>query len=240
MRGAIILLLVATVLAVMAIEGAGYVALHRQDFPWTKLNLVDPLGRATGPKLTALRGDFARCRSLMAGIGDADRPLPPFRSGANCGFADGMRLAPEDARSIRFRPDGVVVSCAVAAALALWERDVVQPAAAEHFGQPVATIAHAGSYSCRRLYGRAEGGYSEHASANAFDVIGFTLADGRAVSVLHHWRGEGQEAAFLREVRDGGCRLFATVLSPDYNAAHADHLHLDQASRGAGGWRMCS
>ena len=46
-------------------------------------------------------------------------------------------------------------------------------------------------------------------------------------------------AAFLREVRDGACDLFATVLSPDYNAAHADHFHLDQAARGAIGWRGC-
>ena len=40
-------------------------------------------------------------------------------------------------------------------------------------------------------------------------------------------------------VRDGACDLFATVLSPDYNAAHADHLHFDQAMRGAMGWRGC-
>jgi len=31
--------------------------------------------------------------------------------------------------------------------------------------------------------------------------------------------------------------VFGTVLSPDYNPAHADHLHFDQASRGSGG--MC-
>ena len=43
----------------------------------------------------------------------------------------------------------------------------------------------------------------------------------------------------LREVRDGACDLFATTLSPDYNAAHRDHLHLDQAARGARGWRAC-
>jgi hypothetical protein len=40
-------------------------------------------------------------------------------------------------------------------------------------------------------------------------------------------------------VRDGACDLFATVLSPDYNAAHRDHFHLDQAARGASGWRGC-
>jgi hypothetical protein len=59
------------------------------------------------------------------------------------------------------------------------------------------------------------------------------------VTVVGDWKGEGERAAFLREVRDGACDLFATVLSPDYNAAHRDHLHLDQARRGAMGWRAC-
>jgi hypothetical protein len=59
------------------------------------------------------------------------------------------------------------------------------------------------------------------------------------VSVVNDWTAGGAEAAFLREVRDGACRVFATVLSPDYNAAHRDHLHFDQAARGARGWRGC-
>nr|WP_328730168.1 extensin family protein [Falsiroseomonas algicola] len=28
-------------------------------------------------------------------------------------------------------------------------------------------------------------------------------------------------------MRDGACRWFRAVLSPDYNAAHADHFHFD-------------
>lgn len=239
MRSAGLIFLVATVVAVLAIEGAAYVALNRQDFAWTRLDLDDPVGEATGAKLAALRGDTRQCRRLLAAIGDADRPVPPLRASEDCGYADGMRLMPEDAQSIRFRPAGPVTSCPVAAALALWERDVVQPAAVQHFGQPIAAILHAGSYSCRRLYGRTEGEFSEHASANAFDVLGFVLDDGRTISVLDNWRGGAPQAAFLREVRDGACRLFATVLSPDYNDAHADHLHLDQARRGMTGWRMC-
>ena len=238
MRTAITIFIVATIIAVLAIEAAAYVALHRQDFAWTGLDLDDPVGRATGAKLAALDRDGRRCAALLTDIGDADRPAPARSAGADCGYVDGMRLLPEDARSIRFRPAGPVTSCPVAAALALWERDVVQPAAAEHFGSTVTAIVHAGSYSCRRLYGRAEGGFSEHATANAFDVLGFTLADGRIILVLRDWRAGGPAARFLRDARDGACRLFATVLSPDYNAAHADHLHLDQARRG-GGWRMC-
>jgi hypothetical protein len=239
MRTAFLFLVIATALTVAVIEGAAYVAMHRQDFPWTKLDLDDPVGLATAAKLADLRQDPGRCRALLIDIGDADRPIPPLRSGPHCGYSDGMRLTPESARSVQFRPPGPVTSCPMAATLALWERDIVQPAAVRHFGQRVTRFVHAGSYSCRRLYGRSQGEFSEHATANAFDVLGFILADGRAVSVLRHWPGSDSRAGFLRDVRDGGCRLFATVLSPDYNAAHSDHMHLDQARRGAGGWRMC-
>ena len=107
------------------------------------------------------------------------------------------------------------------------------------FGQPVTAIDHLGSYSCRRVYGRKEGAWSEHATADAIDVAGFRLSDGTHVSVLGDWEKGGAKAAFLREVRTGGCKLFSTVLSPDYNAAHRDHLHLDQAERGEMGWRAC-
>jgi len=115
----------------------------------------------------------------------------------------------------------------------------VQPAAWRRLGARVVAIEHLGSYNCRRLYGRPSGDWSEHAHANALDVAAFRLADGRRVAVVKDWTGGGAKAAFLRDVRDGGCRLFATVLSPDYNAAHRDHLHLDQAPRGALGWRAC-
>ena len=68
---------------------------------------------------------------------------------------------------------------------------------------------------------------SQHATANAFDIAGFELADGRAVNLLSHWDGKGPEAQFLREVRDGLCEWFNVTLSPDYNALHADHFHVD-------------
>ena len=52
--------------------------------------------------------------------------------------------------------------------------------------------------------------------------------------MLGDWEGGASERSFLREVRDGACPLFATVLSPEYNAAHADHFHFDQAGRYTG------
>jgi hypothetical protein len=117
----------------------------------------------------------------------------------------------------------------MAAALTLWERDVVGPAARRHFGQDVTRIELAGpSYQCRRIAGRTDRRLSEHASANAVDIGGFTLADGRVLRIEQGWsRGSSRDRAFLRDVRNGACDHFAAVLSPDYNRAHRDHFHFD-------------
>lgn len=236
----LLLAVAAILLAIAVIEGAGYIAVHPQDVPWTRIDLDQPIGRFTGPKLAALGEDPRRCRALLYAGGAEDRAVAPVEATPPCGYADGMRLVRSSADAIAYRPAGLVVACPVAAALALWERDFVQPAARRHFGARITAIDHAGSYSCRRIGAGPGGSYSEHATADAVDVTGFRLADGRRVSVLADWNGGPARAAFLREIRDGGCRLFSTALSPDYNAAHADHLHFDLASRGAWGGRLCN
>jgi len=210
-----------------------------QDLPWTRLDLAQPIGAFTGRKIAGLGDDYARCRALLRAAGVRYTMLPPRREGAQCGYADGVRFAPGGSRAIAFSPANPGISCPVAAALSVWEWEVVQPAAQKHFGQRVVRIEHLGSYSCRRIYGRSAGDWSEHATADAVDVAGFRLADGTRVSVVEDWAKGGEKAAFLRAVRGGACRLFSTVLSPDYNAAHRDHLHLDEAARGELGWRVC-
>ncbi|MCP1470535.1 hypothetical protein J3E64_002223 [Sphingobium sp. OAS761] len=230
----VFLLIACLALALLAYAWLG----HRpQDLPWTDLDLERPIGLFTGRKLAALTGDAARCRALLDRAGVAYAPVAPGGTG-QCRHADAVRLR-LGADAIALSPASVAPSCPVAAALKLWEWHVVQPAAQHVFGQPVRTVAHFGSYSCRRLYGRSEGAFSEHATADAIDIAAFVLKDGRRVSVVNDWAGQGRDAAFLHAVRDGACGLFSTVLSPDYNAAHRDHFHLDQAERGALGGRVC-
>ena len=225
-------------LATAALVAWGGLRGRPQDLPWTAPDLTQPVGLFTGRKLAGLGDDFAACRRLLAAAGVRYTALPPRRDGA-CGYDDAVRLRAGGARSIAYAPASLGIACPVAAGLALWEWHVVAPAAQRHFGTRVTSIEHFGSYSCRRLYGRDAGAWSEHASANAVDIAAFRLADGRRISVVGDWNEGGEAAEFLREVRDGACDLFATVLSPDYNAAHRDHFHLDQADRGAGGWRAC-
>ena len=217
----------------------GYARSHPQDMPWTALDLSQPVGAFTGRKLARLGGDGEQCRALLGRAGIRFGALPPHRASPQCGYDSAVRFVRGGALAIAYRPADLATSCPVAAALALWEWHVVQPAALRHFGRRVAAIDHFGSYSCRRLYGRDEGAWSEHATANALDIAGFRLEDGTRLSIVGDWHNDGPRGRFLRDVRDGACRLFATVLSPDYNAAHRDHLHLDQADRGRWGWRGC-
>ena len=75
---------------------------------------------------------------------------------------------------------------------------------------------------------------SQHARANAIDVSGFRLKNGRVISLVKDWNGSEEERAFLRDVRDGACDHFTAVLGPEFNALHADHFHFD-----LGWWPKC-
>jgi hypothetical protein len=230
------------VLGLLALGGLllyGHARRHPEDLPWTELDLTRPVGAFTGRKLADLADEGERCLGLLEQAGIHFRALPPRSAGAQCGYRHAVRFRRGGSLGINYRPHDLGTNCAVAAGLALWEWHVVQPAALRHFGREVAAIEHYGSYSCRRVSGRDQGAWSEHARANAVDIAAFTLTDGTRISVLGDWESPGARSAFLDEVRDGACDLFATVLSPDYNAAHRDHLHLDQAGRGAFGWRGC-
>jgi hypothetical protein len=102
----------------------------------------------------------------------------------------------------------------------------------------VVEIKQISAYSCRGMVGAGSSGISEHAFGNALDIAGFTLADGRKISVQHGWRGTPEEQGFLHDVQLYACETFTTVLAPGYNAAHYNHIHVDLMRR-ASGRRPC-
>jgi len=216
-------------LVAMLVAGRAWMHAHPQHNPWASLNLAHEPGWATDRKLGSLRGDPAECRAVLERSGVPFATLDPTGEGA-CRMEDRTVLS-----EAPLHPVQPASTCAVAAGLEYWQRHGLRQAA-DVLGSPVARIEHVGTHSCRRMYGRDEGPWSEHATANAIDVTGFVLEDGRRISVLEGWQGDTPEAEFLRRARDGACEAFGTVLSPDYNAAHADHLHLDQQGRL---WGVC-
>jgi hypothetical protein len=65
-------------------------------------------------------------------------------------------------------------------------------------------------------------------------VSAFVLADGRRITLVNGWNGgTAEEREFLRTVHRSACRRFGTVLGPEYNAAHRDHLHLEGVGGGS-------
>ncbi len=121
-----------------------------------------------------------------------------------------------------------------------WVRDVVEPAARRYFRQEVVAVTLLASYSCRAMNNVEGATISEHAYANAVDIGGFTLSNGQSISVQRGWAGSDREQAFLRNVHDGSCEYFTTVLGPDYNSLHSNHFHLDLAHHGSDGLkRIC-
>lgn len=218
-----------------------------QDLPWKPLDLNRPIGAATGAKVADF--ELARtaapeevfavteaCMQVLREAGVEVERAGDRDDGGFCVVRGAVRITGGAVTPLA--PGGLVMQCPLAVRYVIWDRQVLQPAAQAAFGAGVSRVDTYGSYACRRIYNSTDAASrpSEHARANAVDVAGVRLDDGRTVTVAADWAGDGpdgsERAAFLRRIRDGACRVFATVLTPDYNEAHRDHLHLDGAPRG--------
>ena len=202
-----------------------------RNLPWTPLQAEQAPNWLTGYKLARFEDDTPACLRFLEDSHLNFSPLEDRTTGAGCGFQDAVRI---ESGALDYS-GAFSLSCPMAASLAVFQRHELQDAARSMLGSTVTRIDHYGSYACRNLYGRDSGRRSEHATANAFDFAGVRLADGRRISVAADWNADTEEARFLHEIHDRACRYFSTVLGPGYNAAHADHFHLDRR----GGFSVC-
>lgn len=177
----------------------------------------------------------AETRQCLSQLGAAEAsfaPLPDKFHGAGCSTINTVQLSAlygDDQRTLGIGNLGPV-ACPVASSFAGWARYGVDRAARSILGSPLARIETFGSYNCRNVAGTAR--RSAHSTANAIDVSGFVLADGRRISVKQGWSsGSAAEREFLRIVHNSACKRFGTVLGPEYNEAHKDHFHLEGGSR---------
>lgn len=164
--------------------------------------------------------------------------LSPFHVAALTDGKVGLTL-PASLAGRGHKAYAATLTCEMVPALESWMAERVQSAAAAVYGQPIVEMHTLGSYSCRRMNnGTGTSMISEHAFADAIDVSGFTLADGREVMVRTGWRGAPEDQEFLRSVFVGSCEIFHTVLGPGSDGHHEDHFHLD-LMRHAGGHHIC-
>lgn len=169
-----------------------------------------------------------QCLSELSATQARFTPIPDKYYGAGCSTLNSVRLASlrSDYHALAIDNLGPV-TCPMATTFAAWARYGVDRAARQILGSPLVRIETFGSYNCRNVAGSSR--RSGHATANAIDVSGFVLANGRQISVLYDWNsGNAAERRFLRIVHQSACKRFGMVLGPDYNQAHKDHFHLEE------------
>lgn len=169
-------------------------------------------------------------RACLASLGSSRArftPLPDQYYGAGCVTLNTVRLASLQGEGAALALTNLgPVSCPLANSFAAWARFGIDRAARQILGSPLVRIETMGSYSCRNV-GRS-GRRSAHATANAIDVSAFVLADGRRIAVLPQWNeGTAEERRFLRTIHESACKRFSTVLGPDYDADHRNHIHVE-------------
>ncbi len=174
----------------------------------------------TQTRLKLIDANGENCSLALSRAGLNFLPSMEKGAGTRCDLADAVQLSHLDVAKIRTED----TRCNIAARLFMWEKNLVQPQALQFFGEGVKEITHFGSYNCRTIRGSSY--MSEHSTGNAFDISGFKLKSGKSISVLKDWN-VGVKGDFLHVVHDGLCDYFNLTLSPDYNADHKDHFHVD-------------
>jgi hypothetical protein len=126
--------------------------------------------------------------------------------------------------SLDAAPEAIFTACPHALAM--------MDAAAVLATRGVTDLVHLGVYSCRVIAGTST--LSEHGRGNAIDIAGLKPATSGLFTVEKDWEknqpspttpGGKLLRTFAETVFDQ--MIFNIVLTPDYNAAHYDHLHCD-------------
>ena len=184
---------------------------------------------------TCLPGEWDGCLQTLMALG-VDFTLPAttnFDSVAGVGVCDvfepirvsgtinGVDFHPS---SFSNAPADMYVQCGVA--LALWETAELAKT------RGITDIAHYGTYNCRVIAGTDT--LSEHSFANAIDIAGVETSAGARYTVLDHWEDgdttpetAGGELLFWFAHAMHDRHIWNIILTPEYNAAHDNHFHVD-------------
>jgi len=161
--------------------------------------------------------------------------LPPIRGPGACGGDDIVRLEAvvlPDKTRVALKP-AATLRCTMASAVADWVRtDLVALAAS--LNTTLRAIDNFDSFECRGRNRAAGAILSEHGKANALDVRSVSFADGRELKLTDRTVDRTVRETVLHSL----CSRFTTVLGPDSDWYHEDHIHIDLAAR-RNNYRIC-
>jgi hypothetical protein len=228
-RAGFVIALVTLILSLGVAVDQAWMRVPPNWLPWGRPDLSAPPTWFARIQINGLAVDRTACFDVLDQSDIRFAPIPDRRVDGDCGFENAVRATH---MPISFAPT-VMATCSLMAALD-WYEHVLQPAAERDLGSRLTGIDQLGTYACRNVNSEKTGPRSEHATANAIDIVAFRLADGRTISVAADWGKPTAAGRFLADAHHAACGLFNVVLGPDYNRLHANHFHLD-----LGRFRMC-
>jgi hypothetical protein len=172
----------------------------------------------TPPRATSRAGSVCGVPEIK---GEALAPIP---GGGACGVDQPVRISSVSGVALAQQP---TIDCTTAKALNTWVREGVIPAVGRK-GGGIARLNIIAHYSCRSRNNQPGARLSEHSFGHAVDVSGVTLKDGTTLTVLDHWRS-AKYGKIIKAMHKSACGPFGTVLGPNSDRYHANHLHVDTA-----------
>ncbi|SAK65731.1 hypothetical protein AWB79_03256 [Caballeronia hypogeia] len=223
-------LLAGAAMFVYAVYSKRVVLPQRYD-PFAPLDVRAPQGPLTRFKLWRTMRDPQLCDAALVHSGLVYCDMADSTGRGGCELKNVVRVT--QVEDVRFSAP-FIATCPLALGIAYFEHQYLQRAALETYGEGVARIEHVGSYACRNVNHQQDTALSQHASANAIDLTGFVLDNGRRITLARWDDATSPDGVFLRRVHEGACASFDTTLGPDYNALHKAHFHVDM-----GPYRVC-
>ncbi len=171
------------------------------------------------------------CPAVLLGQVEA-KVLPPISEG-QCGTQSPLSVTGVLTNGRMVPLSGpATLTCGMASVLPTWV-SAVDSYLKGHDNTEIESVIVGTSYMCRNVNNASTGNLSDHAFADALDVVGFKLKDGRTVTILEGWPGTPEQgSSIVRYAHDAACSSFMTVLGPEANALHRDHLHVDLLCHG--------
>lgn len=192
------------------------------SLPWRPVELDQPPHWMTHWQIRRLHADPEQCRDALTRAKIGFTPMADKQSGEACGFRNVVRTQKAPI-AFSITP---YATCAMTAGL-IWYQNRLQALAQDYMNSRLVRIDQIGTYACRNINNAEDGNRSQHATANAMDISGFTFANGRTARIARDWGKDTPQGRFLAAAHTEGCGIFNAVLGPEYNKLHADHFHLD-------------
>lgn len=150
---------------------------------------------------------------------------------SGCGVENAVRVRSVSGVALS---QGSVMDCRTAKSLRSWMEKTAKPAWSRK-GGGLSSLRVAAHYACRTRNNQKGAKISEHGRGRAIDISAFRLADGTEVSVLKGWNARAYRKP-MRQMHQGACGPFGTVLGPNANKFHRDHFHFDTARYRSGSY----